>query len=100
MHVGRSELISFKIAVNEAAELYSFPRSTAAFHVINDIIYYNKRGRLKQELSALNLQKYTINEFCSRHNQAIMALVKLQSYGVREDQIILCANSLLEKKTP
>jgi hypothetical protein len=54
MHIGKSELISFKIAVNEAAELYGFPRSTAAFHVINDIMNYNKRGLLKQELSELN----------------------------------------------
>ncbi|MFL6409136.1 MAG: hypothetical protein ACJ71F_18990, partial [Nitrososphaeraceae archaeon] len=30
LHIGRSELISFKIAVNEAAEIYGFPRSTAA----------------------------------------------------------------------
>jgi hypothetical protein len=41
MHIGITELISFKIAVNEAAELYGFPRSTAAFHVINNIRDYN-----------------------------------------------------------
>jgi hypothetical protein len=99
MHIGRSELISFKIAVNEAAETYGFPRSTAAFHVINNIRDYNKRGRLKMELSALNFQKYAINEFCSRHSDAIMGLVKLQSYGVTEDQILLHANGLLEKKS-
>jgi hypothetical protein len=47
MHIGRGELISFKIAVNEAAELYAFPLSTAAFQVTNDIIYYNKRDLKK-----------------------------------------------------
>jgi hypothetical protein len=52
MHIGRNELISFKIAVNEAAELYGFPSSTAAFHVINNIRDYNKKGQLKKELSA------------------------------------------------
>jgi hypothetical protein len=35
LRIGKSELISFKIAVNEAAETYDFPRSTAALHVIN-----------------------------------------------------------------
>jgi hypothetical protein len=47
MHIGRGELISFKIAVNEAAELYAFPLSTAAFQVTNDINDYNKRGLKK-----------------------------------------------------
>jgi hypothetical protein len=63
MHIGRSELISFKIAVNEAADTYGFPHSTAAFHVINTLRNYNKQGQLKNELSELNFQKYAINEF-------------------------------------
>jgi hypothetical protein len=37
MHVGKNELISFKIAINEAAETYSFTPSAAALHVINVI---------------------------------------------------------------
>jgi hypothetical protein len=32
LHIGGSELISFEIAVNEAAEIHGFPRSTAASH--------------------------------------------------------------------
>jgi hypothetical protein len=43
----------FKIAVNEAAQIYGFPSSTAAFHVINNIRDYNKKGQLKKELSAV-----------------------------------------------
>jgi hypothetical protein len=35
MHIGKSELISFKIAVNEAVETYGFTPSAAALHVIN-----------------------------------------------------------------
>jgi hypothetical protein len=94
MHIGRSELISFKIAVNEASELYGFPPSTAAFHIINDIMDYNQRGRLKQELSALTFQKYAINEFCSRHSKDIKALLKLQSHGITQEQIISLNNFL------
>jgi hypothetical protein len=31
MHIGKSEVISFKIAVNEAAETYGLTSSAAAF---------------------------------------------------------------------
>jgi hypothetical protein len=95
MHISRNELISFKIAVNEAAELYGFPRSTAAFHVLNNLRDYNKRGQLKKELSALYLQKFTINEAYSRQSQSLITLAKLQSYGITEDKM-LYMNNLLE----
>jgi hypothetical protein len=88
--------MSFKIAVNEAAETYGFSRSTAAFHVINVIKDYNKRGQLKHELYELNLQKYAISQFCSGHRDAVWALVKLQSHGITEDQILLCVNWSIE----
>jgi hypothetical protein len=48
LHIGKNELISFKVAVNEAAELYGFPRSTAVFHVLNTIRDYNKKGQVKK----------------------------------------------------
>ncbi|MFL6406875.1 MAG: hypothetical protein ACJ71F_07385 [Nitrososphaeraceae archaeon] len=89
-------MISFKIAVNEAAELYGFPIFTAAFHVINNIRDYNKKGQLKKELSALYLQKYTINEACLRQSQALTTLAKLQSHGITQEQII-SLNKFLER---
>jgi hypothetical protein len=88
LHIGRSELISFKIAVNEAAETYGFPPSSAAFHVINNIKNYNRIGTLKNELYELQLQKFAIDQFCSRKSQLITSLVKLQRHGITEDQII------------
>jgi hypothetical protein len=54
LHIGRNELISFKVAVNEAAQQFGFPASTAAFHVLNNIRDYNKKGQLQKELSACN----------------------------------------------
>jgi hypothetical protein len=92
MHIGKSELISFKIAVNEAAETYGFPRFTAAVYVLNNLRDYNKKGQLKKELSALYLQKYTIEQLCSSH--AIMALINLQSHGMTEDRILYLNNFL------
>jgi hypothetical protein len=82
MHIGKSELISFKIAVNEAAETYGVTHSSAVLDVINVIKDYSKTGKLKNELSELNFQKYAITQFCSRKSQVITSLVKLQSYGI------------------
>jgi hypothetical protein len=94
MHIDRSELISFKIAINEAAETYGLTPSGAALRVTNVISDYNKKGQLEHELSELIFQKYAINQFCSRHSQVIMALTNLKSRGLTEEQIISLNNSL------
>jgi hypothetical protein len=94
MHIGKSELISFKIAINEAAELYGFPRSTAAVYVLNNLRDYNKRGQLKKELSSLYLQKFAINEACSRQSQSLITLARLQSQGITEDRLLYLNNFL------
>jgi hypothetical protein len=94
LRISKKELISFKIAVNEAAELYGFPRSTAAVYVLNNLRDYNKKGQLKRELSSLHLQKYAVEEFCSRHSQVIMALTNLKSHGLTEDRILQLNNFL------
>jgi hypothetical protein len=83
LHISRSELISFKIAVNETAETYGLTPSSAALDVINLIIDHNKKGQLKRELSELNFQKYTVEQLCLRQSQAIMALMNLQSHDHR-----------------
>jgi hypothetical protein len=51
LHIGKNELISFKITVNEAAGMYGFPRCTAAVYVLNNLRDCNKKGQLKKELS-------------------------------------------------
>ena len=94
LHIGKSELISFKIAINEAAETYGLSPSAAALDVINLIKDYNERGQLKKELSDLNFQKYAISQFCSRRSQVIMALMNLRNSGITEDQIISLNNFL------
>jgi hypothetical protein len=99
LHISKNELISFKIAINEAAETYRLTPSAAALHVINVIKDYNKRGQLKHELYELNLQKYAISQFCSGHRDAIMALIKLQSHGITEDQILSYINGLEKEYT-
>ena len=66
LHIAKNELISFKIAVNEAAELYGLPSSTAAVYVLNILKDYNEKGQLQKELSVLYLQKHILDEACSR----------------------------------
>ena len=94
LHIGKNELISFKIVINEVAETYGITPSAAALRIINIISDYNKKGQLKRELSELNFQKYAINRFCSSHNQVIMALINLQSHGITEDRILYLNNFL------
>jgi hypothetical protein len=95
LHISKNELISFKIAVSEAADTYGFPGSTAALDVISLIKDHNKKGQLKKELSELTLQKYVIDRFFSNRSQVIMALMNLKSHGITEDRI-LQLNNLLE----
>jgi len=91
MHVSGRELVSFKAALNEAAETYGLTPD-----VINLIKYHTKKGQLKRELSELSLQKYAIERFCSSRSQIIMALMNLRGHGISEDRI-LYLNDLLEK---
>jgi hypothetical protein len=95
--IGIDELLALKVGINQAIKHYNLPPLTATMHLIDDIKKYNKIDGLKRELSSLYLQKYTINEACSRYSQAIMALINLRNHGVTEEQILLRANSLLEK---
>jgi hypothetical protein len=79
LHISKSELISFKIVVNEAAGIYGLPRSSAAFHVLNSLKEYNRIGTPKKELSRLYLQKYALEEACARQSQALIDLAKMQN---------------------
>jgi uncharacterized protein (UPF0335 family) len=94
MHISGPELVSFKAALNEAAETYGLTPTSAALDVINLIKDHNKKGQLKRELSELSFQKYAIDRFCSSHSQVIMALANLQSHGITEERIILLNNFL------
>jgi hypothetical protein len=95
LHIGKNELISFKVALNETAETYGLTLSAAALDVINLIIDHNKKGQLKRELSELTLHKYAIERFCSSRSQVIMALMNLRAHGITEDRLIQL-NDILE----
>jgi hypothetical protein len=88
MRINTAGLLALEAAVNNTAEIYNLPIYTAAFRVMNDIQDYNKLGGLKKQLAALCAQVYTVKEVCSHQNQAMVALVRLKSYGITEGDIV------------
>ena len=98
MRINTAGLLALEAAVNDMAEIYNLPLYTAAFRVMNDIQDYNKLGGLKKQLAALCAQVYTVKEVCSHQNQAMVALVKLKSYGIAEDDILNLNNYLERNK--
>jgi hypothetical protein len=88
MKISLGGLLVLDLAISEIAEEYGIPMYAAAFRIINDIRDYNKLGGLKKQLGTLYAQLYTVKEVCSHQNQAMVALVKLKSYGITEDHIL------------
>jgi hypothetical protein len=95
MGIGIDKLSTFSIAVNETAQKYNLSISAAAYHVIEDIENYNTIGGMKNEISRLAGQRYAMNEICAPRNKAITSLLKLQNYGITDEEIltIIYANS-------
>jgi hypothetical protein len=70
------------------------PPLAATLRLIEDIKKYNKINGLREEISALYLQKYTIEQAYSRKSQPLIALATLKSYGLTEDRILQLSNFL------
>jgi DNA-directed RNA polymerase subunit F len=62
--------------------------SAAAYRVIEDIENYKRIGGLNKEISRLAAQIYAMNEICAPRNKAITSLLKLQNYGITDDEIL------------
>ena len=92
MHIGKSELISFKIAVNEAVQTYGLTPSAAALDVINLIIDHNKKDQLKKELEKLLTQVFTVKQLCFSQNKSMIAMLNLQNRGITEERILYLNN--------
>ena len=93
--IGINELITLKTGINVAAKQYNLSPLADTLRLIDDIKTYNKINDIKKELTALQLQKYSLDQAFSRQSQSLAALAKLQSHGVTEDKI-LQMNNLLE----
>ena len=94
MRINTAGLLALDAAVQDTAEQYNIPIYTAAFRVFDDIQDYNKLGGLKKQLATLCAQVYTVKEVCSHQNQAMVALVKMKSYGITDWDIVNLNNYL------
>jgi hypothetical protein len=92
--IGITELLSLKVGIAQAAKHYNLPPLAATLRLIEDIKKYNKINGLKEELSALYLQKYTIEQAYSRKSQPLIALATLKSYGLTEERMLQLSNFL------
>ncbi len=88
LRIGFPELLAFHVAVMKKSGKESIPMETAAYRVMEDIENYNRIGDLKNEISKLVMQKYTIDQISAPRNKAITALIKLQSYAVTDEEIL------------
>ena len=64
------------------------PLDTAAYKVVEDIRDYSQLGGLKKEQDRVQQQIYIFNTLMANKQQAIMALLRLQSMGINEEQIL------------
>jgi hypothetical protein len=88
MGIGIDKLLPFSLAVNEKAHKYNLSISAAAYQVIEEIENYIRIGGLNKEISRLATQIYAMNQICVSRNNAISSLLKLQNYGITDDEIL------------
>jgi hypothetical protein len=88
MGIGIDQLLPFSLAVNEKARTCNLPISAAAYRVIEDIENYNRIGGMNKEIARLAVQIFGMNEICAPRNKAITSLLKLQSYGISDQELL------------
>ena len=94
LSIGINELLALEIGIKKAAKYYNLPYVSGAMRLIDDIKTLNKINGLKRELDRLSLQKYALDQACSHQSQSLIALSKLKSHGISEEQIISLGNML------
>jgi hypothetical protein len=87
-NIGVGELLAFHSAVYEKADMERIPPDTAAYKVVEDIWDYLQLGGLKKEQNRLQQQICMFNAFMANKQTALMSLIRLQSMGISEDQIL------------
>jgi hypothetical protein len=86
--IGIGEVLAFHSAVHEKADMEKIPLDAAAYRIAEDIGYYRQLGGLKQEQNKAIQHICILNAFSANKQEAIMALFRLKSMGIDEDQIL------------
>ena len=82
--VGINEVVVFKLAVDEKADMESISRGAAAYKVIEEIRDYSQLGGLKKEQDRLQQQIFMSNIIMTTRQQALVSLMRLQALGVTD----------------
>jgi hypothetical protein len=69
--VGINEVLAFKLAVDEKADMESISRGAAAYKVIEEIRDYSQLGGLKKEQNRLQQQIFMSNMIMATRQQAL-----------------------------
>ena len=87
-NIGIGELLAFHSAVYEKVDMERIPPDTAAYKVVEEIRDYSQLGGLKKQQNRLQQQIFMFNAFMANRQAALMSLIRLQSMGISEDQIL------------
>jgi hypothetical protein len=86
--IGIGEVLAFHSAVFEKADVEKIPLDAAAYRIAEDIRDYRQLGGLKQEHDKAIQQICVLNAIAANKQVALMSLIRLQSMGISEDQIL------------
>ena len=86
--IGFPELLAFHSAVTKKADTENIQIHEAAFRLLQDIEDYNRLGDMKKHLYDTGMQIQMMNEIMARQNNAIVSLIRLQEYGITDNEII------------
>ncbi|MGA8082615.1 MAG: hypothetical protein WB988_12200 [Candidatus Nitrosopolaris sp.] len=85
--VGINEVLAFKLAVDEKADMESISRGAAAYKVIEEIRDYSQLGGLKKEQNRLQQQIFMSNMIMAARQQTFASLMRLHALGVSDMEI-------------
>ena len=86
--IGFPEFLAFYSAVTKRADTENIQIHEAAFRLLQDIEDYNKLGDMKKHLYDTGMQIQMMNQIRARQNNTIMSLIRLQGYGLTDNEII------------
>jgi hypothetical protein len=86
--IGFTELSAFHGAVMKKLDTNNLPVSTATNRVMGDIEKYNMLGSMNEQVIYASNQLFLVNEILGGKNAAINVMMKLQAYGVTDNEIL------------
>jgi hypothetical protein len=86
--IGFPELLAFHLATTKKADTENLQNGAAAFRLLQDIEDYSRLGDMKKHWYDTGMQIQMINQIMARQNNAIMSLIRLQGYGITDNEII------------